>query len=60
MLSPIGNVGNVARKATEKVSAGRSTSIRINPNPTRLDKGTDTQKDQKDSELARPKKDWPL
>ena len=38
---PTQNVGIVARKATQKVNARRSTPIRINPDPARLDKGAD-------------------
>ena len=54
----------MARKATEKASARRSTPIRINPDLVRPDKGVDKahimQKDHKDPELARLKRGQPL
>ena len=60
----IQNASIVARKATEKMSAGRSEPIRINLDLVRPDKGIDTtrttQKDRKDLELERLEKGQPL
>ena len=57
---PTWNADIVARKASEKVSVGRSKPIQINPDRARPDRETDkariTEKDQKDPEPKKPVK----
>ena len=63
MQNPTRNAGIVAKRATEKASAGRSALIRINPDRARpvgrTGKAHSMRKDRKDPKLGRPVRGQP-